>query len=134
MRTILVLLFASLLAACAVGGPDRHKLDRTLYGYQSEIRWGSLEGASGYLDPEERERLMPSTLEQQRFEQYQVSGYYVRGQEHPAADQLHQVVELKLVNRHTQVERTLVDRQRWRWDSEAKRWWLVSGLPALGAR
>jgi len=47
---------------------------------------------------------------------------------------LEQNVELRLVNRHTQVERTLLDRQRWRFDPIAKRWWQESGLPDLDAK
>jgi hypothetical protein len=43
-------------------------------------------------------------------------------------------VEIRLVNRNTQVERTLTDHQRWTYDPVAKRWWLVSGLPDFDAR
>ena len=32
------------------------------------------------------------------------------------------------------IERIITDRQKWRWDAVAKRWWLVSGLPDLDAR
>ena len=42
-----------------------------------------------------------------------------------------QVVEIGVVNEHTQTERAVVDRQRWRWDKQAKRWWLMTGLPAI---
>jgi hypothetical protein len=134
MRIVFVCLLSLLLAACAIGGADRHKLDRTLYAYQSAIRWEGLDKAAEFLDPTERERLAPSALERQRFEQYQVSGYYAQGQEQADARQVLQIVEIRLINRHTQVERSVIDRQRWRWDSDAKRWWLVSGLPQITAR
>jgi hypothetical protein len=45
-----------------------------------------------------------------------------------------QVIEIQLVSKFTQVERTLTDHQRWRWDDKAKRFWLVSGLPDITAR
>jgi len=37
------------------------------------------------------------------------------------------------VNRNTQVEKVITDIQLWRWDDEAGRWWLASGLPDLDA-
>ena len=39
------------------------------------------------------------------------------------------LIEVRVINHHTQAERTLRYRERWRWDAEAKRWWLVGGLP-----
>jgi hypothetical protein len=42
-----------------------------------------------------------------------------------------QMVEIRLVNRHTLVERTVLAREHWRWDEDAKRWWLMNGLPDI---
>ena len=58
----------------------------------------------------------------------------VKGASEPGEGLYEQVVELRVVNRNTQVERIITDRQKWRWDAVAKRWWLVSGLPDLDAR
>ena len=41
------------------------------------------------------------------------------------------VVELRVINKHTMAERTERYIERWRWDPDAKRWWLVVGLPDL---
>ena len=38
-------------------------------------------------------------------------------------------VEIGVINRHTQAERSVRFKERWRWDPEAKRWWQVAGLP-----
>jgi hypothetical protein len=48
-------------------------------------------------------------------------------------DELHimQVVRMEVVNNHTQKARAVVDRQSWRYDPVAKRWWLTSGLPDI---
>jgi hypothetical protein len=40
-------------------------------------------------------------------------------------------IELRVVNRHTQAERTVRVRETWRYDEEAKRWWQTEGLPKL---
>ena len=45
-----------------------------------------------------------------------------------------QRVELRIVDQDTQAERTKTDRQSWRYDAAAKRWWLTSGLPKLDCR
>jgi hypothetical protein len=46
-------------------------------------------------------------------------------------NEVRQVVQIGLVNINTQSERTVVDRQTWRYDPEKKRWWLMSGLPDI---
>ena len=71
--------------------------------------------------------------ERERYRQFQVSGYEVKSAREPAEGEYEQVVEIRVVNRHTQVEKIITDRQRWRWDPESKRWWLASGLPDLDA-
>lgn len=119
-----------LVAGCASSGGDSRKLQQTLYAYQSAVRWSDFTAAAGFIDPDKREDLALKDLEARRWEQYQVTGYYVQGSE-TGEDEVNQVVELRLINKHTQVERSLIDRQRWRWDSEAKAWWLTTPLPDL---
>jgi hypothetical protein len=36
-----------------------------------------------------------------------------------------------VINKHTMAERSLRYREQWRWDLEAKRSWMVEGLPDL---
>jgi hypothetical protein len=134
MRIGFAILACLLLASCATGGPDTYKLDRTLYMYASAIRWGEFEAAVEFLDPEVREEKTPTALQLQRYGQVQITGYNVQGKAQPNADELRQNVEIRLVNRHTQVERAVIDRQHWRWDAGEKRWWLVSGLPDVSPR
>jgi hypothetical protein len=134
MRLGLLSLLVLLLAACASGKPNVNKLDARLYTYASAIRWEGFAAAAEFIDPALREAHAPSALQLQRYEQVQVSGYRVRAKTQPAPDEVLQVVEIGLVNRHTQVERSVIDRQRWRWDAEAGQWWLVSGLPDIAPR
>ena len=62
-----------------------------------------------------------------------MAGYEVKSVQEPGDGLYEQVVEIRFVNRNTQVEKLVTDRQRWRWDPGASRWWLASGLPDLGA-
>ena len=52
----------------------------------------------------------------------------------PDPDSIVQRVEIRYANKHTAVERTLVDRQVWKWYPEEERWWLMSGLPDITRR
>ena len=85
------------------------------------------------MHPDARPDPQRLSFELQRFEQVRVTGYAPVGRA-PAADgETYLVVmELRLVNRHTLVERVLQDRQEWRYDEETDRWWLMSGLPEIG--
>jgi len=125
------LLLIALLAACASKRPDGNKLQAALYDYASAIRWGELDAALSHVDPEYREAHPLDSIERARFAQLQVSGYYVRQNSEDASGRVLQTVEIRLVNRHTQTERTIVDQQVWRWDEEARRWWLTTGVPDL---
>lgn len=131
LQRILIVTAAILLATCASTGGDARKLQETLYAYQSTIRWGDLGAAMGFVDPERRDELQPSDLEQRRMAQLQVVGYYVQSRSEPEPGRYQQVVEIRLVNRNTQVERSVIDRQSWRWSPQDKTWWLESGLPSF---
>ena len=121
------------LAACAGAGGQRSPRDQTLYTYVSAVRWSDFDAAYEFLDPAWLAANPMTDAERERYRQFQVSGYEVKTAREPAEGEYEQVVEIRVVNRHTQVEKIITDRQRWRWDPEAKRWWLASGLPDLDA-
>ncbi|KFN50634.1 hypothetical protein [Arenimonas composti] len=128
-----VTLFLALLVAACGSRAERSPREQALYEYQSAIRWSEYDVAMTYLDPLQLASDPVDPLELERLKQYQVAGYTVRSASHPADGSYEQVVEISLVNRHTQVERVITDRQRWRWDQIAQRWWLMSGLPVVPA-
>ncbi len=132
-RLARIALFAGLLllAACATKQHSRDLLKTTLYTYSSAIRWGDFGGALDFVDPAVRAKKPFTSVDMKRYEQIQVVGYYVQGSSNDADGNLIQMVELRLVNRHTQVERTVAVRELWRYDEEALRWWLMSGLPDI---
>ena len=98
------------------------------------MRWGDVEQVLAFHDPDVLAQSPPDALALERWRQWQVTGYRARGREPQADGSIAQYAEIELVNRHTQSGATLIDRERWRYDATAKRWWLVSGLPDLDRR
>jgi hypothetical protein len=134
-RTVLVTLAA--LAALAPAGCATSKkgdikiLESTLMAHGSVMRFGKVVDALAFVDPDVRAKHPPTSFELSRWEQLRVGGYHE--QPYVLTDPLHalQVVEIELINNHTQAVRSIVDRQQWRFDPEQKRWWLMTGLPKL---
>jgi len=127
MRTTMLVLLL-LLAGCASKGPDMKSLEQLMESYAVAVRWGDLDGAWEFVDPKTRKERPLSGIERERLKQFQVSGYEVKRTALVSDERMRQMVEIRLINRHTQRERTVVDNQLWRWDAEIKRWWLESGL------
>jgi len=132
-RILLAAALFLLMAACASSGSRDDLRDQSLYVYAGAIRWGQIDEALGFVDPEYLKKRPFTALDRSRFDQVRITGYDVKGYEPIGKDELAQVVEIRLVNQHTQTERTVIDRQRWRWDEESRRWWLLTGLPDITA-
>jgi len=120
---------ALMLAGCAMAPSSMNPQEDALESYALAVRWSEYADAWAHVDPVLRQLQPLTELEMERFKQFQVTGYDLKGRG-PAPDGgLQQTVEIRLVNRNTQLERTMVDHQHWRWDPAAKRYWLTSGLP-----
>jgi hypothetical protein len=70
-------------------------------------------------------------LEFERYQQVQISGYTDKNSSVAEDGAVIRNMELRVINKHTMAERSLRYREEWRWDPEAKRWWLAVGLPDL---
>lgn len=126
---LLCLTLALALAACAARERSS-QLDDTLRHYSSLVRWSEWPAAADYYDPDMRREKPITELEMDRLAQLRVSGYNRRALEvTPDGQRARQTVEIRLYNVHTMAERVILDRQTWRWDADAERWWLTSGLP-----
>jgi len=136
MRFALRLGLVLMVLTCA-GCATRQRasqLDETLTNYAALIRWNEFAAASDYYDPELRETDPITRLDMERLEQFRVAGYDERSQSiSPDGNRATQSVEIRLYNVHTMAERVIVDHQVWRYDPDAKRWWLTSGLPDVTA-
>lgn len=137
LRFLLASLLALLVLAGCASTPkttQRDRLDSLQYTWSAAIRWGDFEGAVRLLDPEQVKVAPPTALELERYKQVQISAYRDVGESRDVeAGTAVREIEIGVINRHTQAERSLRYRETWRWDPEAKTWWVTSGLPDLWA-
>ena len=132
MTVCIALLCALLMAGCS-GSKRNNSLKSTLIAYANAIRWGDIEVALRYLEPEARTKI--TRLELERWAHVKISRYTEKeAAPAPTGDGISQLVEIGVTNKHTLVEHTVLDRQHWRWDETVERWWLTSGLPELTNR
>lgn len=127
---MLLLAFASSDVLAKKGNKQR---EVTLHDYAGTIHWNEFDKAAEFLDPEWRMAHPLSALDMARYKQIQITGYDVRSSSIGPDGSYDQVVEIRLINVNTQVERALTDHQHWRWDPTVKHWWLASGLPDITA-
>lgn len=127
-------LLMSIPADAASKRSKAKQLEVSLFKYASAIRWNEFEMASNYVDPEYKEKNPLSDLEKERYKQIQVTGYEAKTQDTLEDGTVEQTVEIRLINRNTQADRSIIDVQIWRWDDKAKRWWNTTGLPNFSAR
>ncbi len=131
--TALALLLVA-TAAIAGDGPSRSqraKLATLQDAYVAAVRWSDFEAAEGFIDPEHLRTHPVTELERERYRQVQVSGYRERSTGVAGDGSIERRVEMSVINRNTQAERTVMVKERWRWDPQAKRWWQAAGLPDL---
>lgn len=134
MRRVLIPLAAVSLLALGGCATDQRKdsLTTTLNAYASTVRWGDFNQAQQFIDPKVREAHPASSLDMARYQQYKVSDYDEGNGPVPNGQfEVHQTVKINMVNVNTQAERTVTDRQTWRFDQESKHWYLESGLPDI---
>lgn len=126
------LLAALVLSACG-DGKKMSELDRMQYAYSAAVRWGDFEGAWNLVDPEYREANPMTDLEFKRFEQVRISTYRELAARSFPDDTAVRQIEIGVINRHNQAERTLRYIESWRYDPQARQWWVSGGLPDLWA-
>jgi len=127
----LVLLWA-LLAGCGTGGRKMTVLQETQYAYSAAIRWGDFEGAWQLIDPTYREAQPMTDLQFERYKQIQISGYRDLAERVDEGTAMREI-QIGIINRNTMAERSIRYTEQWRYDAEAKRWWITSGLPDFWA-
>lgn len=132
-RIALVVLMGA-IASCnmanAIKPSEAHALDLTLYDFAGSIRWGDFDKAYDFVDPKSKAEHPLTDLERARYKQIDVTGYNVVSRL-DGDGTVDQQIQLELVNRNTQVGRSIVYREHWRWDATIKKWWLTSGLPDI---
>ena len=107
------------------------KLQASLKTYELAVRWNDFDAASKSLDPLTLQGEPFSEQDEAYYKVFQITGYTSKSSAMSEDLIYTQRVELRIVDQETQVERIKTDRQSWRYDAAAKRWWLTSGLPKL---
>ena len=127
---LLVLFTLLLLSGCASVQQGKSKLTGTLDGYKAAVRWGPWDATLDFLAPEYLQENPVTELELNRLRLFKVTGYQERQViTDPDGTMVTQIVEMRLYNKRTAIEKTLIDRQLWKWDAEREVWRLHSGLP-----
>lgn len=134
MRRILLLLATStalLLTGCAQNTRSDN-LTATLNAYGSTVRWNGLQSALQFVDPKVLKAHPPTDLDLARYQQVRVTDYDDGSGPAPLGEnEVQQTAQISFINIHTQAERSVVQRQVWRYDEKTKHWWLESGLPDI---
>ena len=122
-----------LIAGCAsmTHQSESRALETTLVAYGNAIRWGDLQQAIPFIDPETLKTHPLTKLDEQRYKQVRFVSYIEQPPVPAGPHEVRQVVKIGLLNVNTQTERDIVDNQLWRYDETSKHWRIVSGLPDI---
>lgn len=130
LRTVVMLLALALLLTGCPNQPKKNDLDETLRNYEQMIRWSQWEGAVNFIAPEYLLEHPITQLDIDRLNLFRVTNYTVRSTT-PINEGMGilQTVEIRLFHKSQAREFAIRDSQEWRYDEEAKRWFLHHGLP-----
>jgi hypothetical protein len=129
---VLPLLLLCLVVGTAEARSKKDKMmDQVLLDYAATLRWGGFEQAIAFIDPAVREARPVPAVDMNRYRQVRVSYYRQQSPVEVSKTEIQVLAEIGIINNHSQSERVVSDRQTWRWDAKAKRWWLMSGLPVI---
>lgn len=130
-RTILAASLLLLVAGCATLQNRDRLRDETLEHYGASLRWSGFETAWDFVDPAVREARPLTPQQKARYAAVRVAGYDASGPRATGDDTIAQTAQVSLIVKASQQVYSVVDHQRWRWDPQAKRWWLETGLPDI---
>ena len=131
MRRILLPLAATavLLAGCTQNVRN-DSLIATLNAYSGAVRWDGFQSGLQYVDPAVLKAHPVSDFDLQRYAQLRVSDYDDGNGPVALNDhEVQQTVRISFIDNHTQVERSIIVHQLWRYDAKARHWWLESEPP-----
>ena len=111
------------LSACSTTADKMDKLNTTLKGYEKALRWAKFDAAYSFhkWDSEEQPS-MPDHLKNIRITKY--------GERNLVFDEkamtAKQTVSISYYNKNNPVEKSLEDKQRWKYFPDEQRWYLIS--------
>lgn len=123
-----VLLVAiALLAACGTAVSRKAGIEQSLASYEKALRWQSISEAYRYLRPELQPAYLPPGLDNMRVVGYEVLDPPVEVRDNVVV----QRVEVRYVNRTTQVMKSFMDEQVWESDDDGKTWLRANPMPVF---
>ncbi len=125
----IVIILLMLGCASMETGEKLSQFDETSRAYLRAIRWGEFEAAFAFKKLTDREEVLPD------FENYRnvkVTNYKVK-QTIISEDKtkIIQLVDFQYYRMKDVTVKTLIDRQKWEYDTEQEKWFLQSDLPTF---
>jgi hypothetical protein len=119
-----------LLIGCAgldIGKENLKKFEETSRAYIMALRWGEFETAYGFKRPPSIDDEVPDF---QDLRDVRVTSHRVK-QTIISEDEMivMQIVDFQYYRMRNVTVKTVTDRQKWEYDEEKKRWYLISDLP-----
>jgi len=126
-KTLILTVLLGLLMGCQSLSERKQAdaLQEMLRNYEAVIRWGSLDQARNFQQPERQSDTVAEVPRDLRVTHYEV----VQGPSMLGPDRAVQTALVQYVFEDSQVVRDLVDRQTWEYDPESQSWHLISPLP-----
>jgi hypothetical protein len=133
LRLTVSTMFFALCAGCSAmtTQSESRDLELTLVAYANAVRWGDFEQALAFVDKQTLKDHPLSAIDMERYKQVKVAAYTEQPPVPTGPHEVRQIVQISLVNINTQTERSIVDKQLWRYDEKGKHWHLMSGLPDI---
>ncbi len=122
-----MILIVVLLAGCETMGKRADLLEITTDNYHNAIRWGLFNVAENFRAADGSEK---HATDFERLRKIKVTAYKsVNKQFSEDGKEARQTVEIRYYHKDYMVEKVLIDKQLWKYDSKKKEWRLQSGLP-----
>jgi len=130
---MIVLLAPVAVSSCTsmVHESEARALEKTLFSYGNAIRWGDIQQALPFIDPETLKQHPVTALDLQRYKQVRFVSYVEQNPIPAGPHEVRQVVKISVLNVNTQAERDIIDNQLWSYDESTRHWHNVSGLPNI---
>ena len=125
---ITICLLLALLGACSTTYDKTDKLHSSLKGYEKALRWAKFEAAYSFHKWDEKEQpSIPKHLKDIRLTKYEVRNRIFDEKTMTAK----QTVAISYYNTGNLREKSLEDKQRWKYFPDKERWYLMSKPPSF---
>jgi len=104
--------------------------DETIRAYDRAIRWGEYEEAFGYKKFSDQDNKLPDFSE---YRQIKVTAYKVKKTilDEEGFSKVLRFVDIQYYRLNNVTVKTFIDRQKWEYNEEMGRWYLMSDLPTF---